>query len=632
MPVAGNESDGGAVGTRKRQPMNKANSFGAASGYSTDESSVSHHDVVSRKDRKQQQQQRRGGKRPEQQDSKASVIWMVFVVGLLFCMLDAMYISRVLDRGGGDEPEKESQSEATMRILGQLKEERIKHHAISDSLNQNQHERQQQSSTAFKASSHDHQPLAKSSNSNINIPQTKSELAEARKQKRLAEKKEAEVSRMKIIKAAALDALKAQNGGKIPADMLEKALAEDDEGFKPRPMEEYREKAIADDKTRILELFIDAGLKEMDDSTYAVLPSWTDVSSLYGEEPHILGLEQCEAFKAKGNPWDHFVSTAGTFNSGTNLMAEMLIHNCHMQSRMDKLGNKNRGIRWQVPWGKHTPPGNEEYRLAHKSTKDAGVDANMILPAVTVRDPYYWMQSMCKHHYTASWRASSERCPNLTPSEMDIANFPMLANKNYFPVSVRYADFNKHHESLTGLWNDWYSEYRGAEFQRLFVRYEDLLFHPRHVAESVCHCAGGTMNQGKFQYVVDSAKKGTGAHGKVRTGYIDAIIKYGSERNRYNGFHTADLKYTREHLDEGFMKELGYKFHPMSLETQNENKDDGEKDAGNEHEDEPEEHKEDHVQPDVPDEEAESNKVDPEESADLGDKEIDEGKTDGNER
>jgi len=45
-----------------------------------------------------------------------------------------------------------------------------------------------------------------------------------------------------------------------------------------------------------------------------------------------------------------------------------------------------------VPWGKHTPPGDEQYRLEHKSIKDKDVDANMIIPAVTVRDPYYWMQ------------------------------------------------------------------------------------------------------------------------------------------------------------------------------------------------------------------------------------------------
>ena len=241
----------------------------------------------------------------------------------------------------------------------------------------------------------------------------------------------------------------------------------------------------------------------------------------------------------------------------------------------------------------------------------------MILPAVTVRDPYYWMQSMCKHHYTASWRGS-DRCPNLTPNEMDKANYPILRDKDHFPLSVKYADFRRHHESLTGLWNDWYNEYRGVEFQRLFVRYEDLLFHPREIAESVCHCAGGTMNRGKFQYVVDSAKKGLGAHGKVRTGYIDAIIKYGSERNRYNGYHPEDLAYARTHLDESFMKELGYKFHPIELETSNAKKSDGVPDAGNEHEDENVEHKEEHEAPEIPEE---KEVAEAEESADLGEKE-----------
>ena len=273
-----------------------------------------------------------------------------------------------------------------------------------------------------------------------------------------------------------------------------------------------------------------------------------------------------------------------------------------------------------VPWGKHTPPGDEEYRLEHKSIKDQGVDANMILPAVTVRDPYYWMQSMCKHHYTANWRASHERCPNLTPSEADIANYPSLKGLDHFPVTVKYADFRKHHESLTGLWNDWYNEYRGVEFQRLFVRYEDLLFHPKNITETVCTCAGGTMNKGKFKYIVDSAKKGVGAHGSIRTGYIDAIIKYGSERNRYNGYHPMDLKYAREHLDEGFMKELGYKFHPMSLEVDNDKKHAGEKNGGNEHGDEEEEDADEKEAPEVPED---ADKQDPEESADIGEKSVD---------
>ena len=337
--ATGNESDGGGVGVKKRQALSKANSFGPESnsgypsGYTTDESAVSRD--TSRRDRKQ----RRGGRRADTDGSKASVLWMVFVVGLLFCMMDAMYISRVLERGGSTN-DAESQSAASARVLGQLKEEGKEALAAMGKL-------------AVSKSLHQggHQKLSREQQMLLSIEQQaalkmKNMTPEQRKQKREEEKKEAEEQRIRNIKAAALEALKDQYGGKIPDDMMDSVLGED-ESFTPRPMEYYKEKAIADDKTRILDLFIDAGLKEMDDSTYAVLPSWKDVSSLYGEDARIIGLDQCETFRKKGNPWDHFVSTAGTFNSGTNLMAEMLIHNCHMQERMDKLGAKNRGIRWQ---------------------------------------------------------------------------------------------------------------------------------------------------------------------------------------------------------------------------------------------------------------------------------------------
>jgi hypothetical protein len=230
---------------------------------------------------------------------------------------------------------------------------------------------------------------------------------------------------------------------------------------------------------------------------------------------------------------------------------------------------------------------------------------------------------MCKHHYTASWRASEDRCPNLLPLPSDIANMPSLKNKDYFPLSVRYADFTRHYQGLTGLWNDWYNEYKGVEFQRLFVRYEDLLFFPKEVTETVCKCAGGSMNPGKFMYQVDSAKKGKGAHGNVRTGYVDAIIKYGSERHRYNGYFPEDLKYAREHLDVAMMQEFGYKYHPMSLETGEAETGGKGENAGNEHEDEEEEegdanaeHPEEKEAPDIPEEEGEN---EPEKSEDIGD-------------
>jgi hypothetical protein len=107
------------------------------------------------------------------------------------------------------------------------------------------------------------------------------------------------------------------------------------------------------DKGRIMDLLTAAGVKvdlEEDKDLIRDLPTWSEVVNLYGPEPVIYGLEQCDRFQHMSDPADHFVSTAGTFNTGTNLMAELLIANCHMQKRMDKYGAKNRGVRWQVPW------------------------------------------------------------------------------------------------------------------------------------------------------------------------------------------------------------------------------------------------------------------------------------------
>jgi hypothetical protein len=72
-------------------------------------------------------------------------------------------------------------------------------------------------------------------------------------------------------------------------------------------------------------------------------------SSLYGSEPRIIGLETCEEFQQnRGDPSEHLVGIAGTFNTGTNLMSELLIHNCYLPKRIVKHGIKSRGIRWQV--------------------------------------------------------------------------------------------------------------------------------------------------------------------------------------------------------------------------------------------------------------------------------------------
>jgi hypothetical protein len=329
------------------------------------------------------------------------------------------------------------------------------------------------------------------------------------------------------------------------------------------------------ESSHILNLLHEAGV-ELNAETYARLPQWSDVTALYGSKPVFVGLESCKRFQSMGIAADHFVSVAGTFNTGTNALSENLIANCHMPKRIKKYGARNRGVRWQVNWGKHTPVGDEQFRQGHRTynTTDPSLATDNIFPGVAIRDPYKWMQSMCRHEYGARWRHDKSRhCPNLVPNNEDRAAFPVLRplNVTSVPVRVVYAEFERHHASLAHFWNDWYQEYVNATFPRLLVRFEDLVFHPQLVTKTVCECAGGEMNKRPFKYIVESAKVGS-AHGpeKAKTSYVDAIVKYGTEKSRYDGFEPADLAYLRKHLNANLMQLFGYKYHDSTLEEEEE--------------------------------------------------------------
>jgi hypothetical protein len=98
----------------------------------------------------------------------------------------------------------------------------------------------------------------------------------------------------------------------------------------------------SEDKGPILRILKEAGFDDIDEATMRNLPTWAEVTALYGDHPRIYGLDQCEAFRNRPNPAEHFLGVAGTFNSGTNLMSELLIANCEMTSRMNKYGSKTR--------------------------------------------------------------------------------------------------------------------------------------------------------------------------------------------------------------------------------------------------------------------------------------------------
>jgi hypothetical protein len=103
------------------------------------------------------------------------------------------------------------------------------------------------------------------------------------------------------------------------------------------------------DKSRIVSILEASGINVTDD-ILARLPTWDTIQSLYGSSPVIYGLETCSTFQQTIPKNESYIGPAGTFNTGTNLLADLLPKYCRIDSEV-----KRSGMLWQVPWGKHNP-------------------------------------------------------------------------------------------------------------------------------------------------------------------------------------------------------------------------------------------------------------------------------------
>jgi hypothetical protein len=315
-------------------------------------------------------------------------------------------------------------------------------------------------------------------------------------------------------------------------------------------------------KEPILRLLREAGIEILDTRVIQLLPTLQQVEQLYGKHgPRILGLAQCEQFLSSGG---QAMGIAGMFDSGTNLAALYLDNNCIVPDH---------DILWQVPWGKHVVA---EQRKDHHmaapaaammkssssygmSLEDHVIDHAAVMPIVMIRDPYFWMQSMCRQNYGAQWFHSSEHCPNLVPNHVDykLYNFP----KGTIPVRIKYDFGVRKWDSLAHLWSSWYQQYyKDADYPRLVVRFEDFIFYPKQVTQQICTCAGGTTRDDQnFKYQVESAKHGPG-HGTARTSWVSAMVRYGSaeRRDRLKGMTQEDVQLADDTFDLEMMQALSY--------------------------------------------------------------------------
>ena len=275
------------------------------------------------------------------------------------------------------------------------------------------------------------------------------------------------------------------------------------------------------------------------------LPSWSILQALYGplEEPVIVGLDTCETYRNTVPLEQRYAAVAGMFNTGTNAFEYHLRTNLQLRHV------------WQVPWGKHRMP---SVRDSHMAPGMEHANKTAVLPVVLIRDPFYWMQSMCKMPYAAHWNKPARHCPNLVPNEIDYQRWGAKEPHKYVngsvPVKVIFSKTQiMYWDSLIDLYNDHYRQYLLAtDYPRLMVRFEDMLLLPTQVLQRVADCAG-TKVADVISYQTGSAK-GHGSH----TTFLKAIQKTGDPERRRAGMTPQDLAYAREHLDPELLQQFHY--------------------------------------------------------------------------
>ncbi|KAL7522391.1 hypothetical protein ACHAWX_007075 [Stephanocyclus meneghinianus] len=298
-----------------------------------------------------------------------------------------------------------------------------------------------------------------------------------------------------------------------------------------------------DEQHHALHILVDAGV-DLTEDVVKKLPRISDIYSQYGHTPIIRNLESCKRFRELVPKNQRLMAVAGMFNTGTNILGNLIVHNCAIAGR-----KKGTGMRQQVPWGKHNPP--TTHRLKHKSKVGGeGVNQSAVFPLVIIKDPYHWAISQCRHKYFTFWEHDAENCPNIMN----------VWDEEPTDVTVEYATTLGKYETLIGLWNDWYNEYEreASKYPIAYVRFEDVLFHAEHVVTTVCSCVGGHItNKGKFRYLEQSAKVNNGTHAGAN-GLVSSILRYGNPKLRLEGWTKLDYDYTQEHLDQDLMDKYGY--------------------------------------------------------------------------
>lgn len=177
-----------------------------------------------------------------------------------------------------------------------------------------------------------------------------------------------------------------------------------------------------------------------------------------------------------------------------------------------------------------------------------------ILYTLHQKDPFSWMQSMCKSPYAAHWRHTALHCPNLVPTDADRERFKdhEMVNETFRVKVIFDKEQIFYWKSLVHLWSNWYRYYLEATYPRLMVRFEDMLFHGPVMMKKIAECVGAeTPLEWKPQ--TKSAK----GHGSG-TDFLKAVQKTGDAAHRVMNLTPEDLQFAAENLDRQLLEIFRY--------------------------------------------------------------------------
>lgn len=330
------------------------------------------------------------------------------------------------------------------------------------------------------------------------------------------------------------------------------------------------------DKASYLQFILGAHSNNNDDSsadelisshTCDALPTEQQISRQYGADPIIIGMDTCQAYRDRLDILARTSTTslqqhqvpgvpkpriAGMYHCATNFLALLLQTNLR---HVDYIRAKNPLSGYNVPWGKHLRP--LPYRETNLSPSDRlPEDVDAILPIVVIRDPYYWMQAMCKAPYDVRWhKLANKRCPNLWNED----------NLTAYPANARthQTDFQKidYYDSLIDVWNQFFREYYyNATFPRLIVRYEDVVSRPERVVGAIRECIDMEPSKRPFVYPMQPAK----THGNP-AGFAESMQHLATSQGRHRGMNKLDRVYAASVLDQELMQLFHYQYAPLRV-------------------------------------------------------------------